>query len=321
MTWIKQNPFLTAVLVVVVIVIGVFGFLFTQQQSAYATATETYQTQSKEAQRLQGLKPYPDSKNLAEEGKVKDAYKASVEGLQKELFECNIPLTPIDPAKFGEKLRDVNRDNSELAQKNHVALPAEFYMGFAKFKSSLPPTDAAAARALHQLVAIDFVVKLLLNERVTAIPADIEREEVPEEKGGTSPTGLVTKTSFVVQFRADHPKVQSILNKLVETNKPFLVIRSIKMVNDVVETIPRAQAQAAGGGGAAAPVGDPAAMASPNPPLPETPASVAIPTISGLEKITVTLELELLTFAEGSAPGGGGNRGPGGQGAGQPPRR
>lgn len=308
MNWIKQNPFVTGLIGALVVLIGVFGFLLFQKQTAYADVSEKFVSQSKEAARLQGLKPYPDKGNLEKATSEKDAYKGKVEELQKQLVGYNLPLTPISVVDFVAKLRDYNASVVESAAAKNVKLPAEnFYMGFEKYQTA-PPTDKATSRIFQQLEAINTVLKLLIQKSVTEVKT-LKRDEIPEESGGTSESGLVSKTKFLIEFRADHDKVRDVLNNLVKMDKPFLVIRNLRLLNDVVDTIPRTPPPGAAGAPIAAP--DPAtppptdaaaaaAQDSPTPPMPSTPS--AITTLTGTERITASLEIEVITFGEGKAP-------------------
>lgn len=304
MNWIKQNPFITGLIGALVVLIGVFGFLLVQEQTSYADISDKFVSQSKEAARLQALKPYPDKSNLEKATAEKDVYKDKIENLQKQLIGYNLPLTPISVVDFVAKLRDYNAAVVEAAAARNVRLPAEnFYMGFEKYQTS-PPSEKATSRMFQQLEAINTVLRMLIQKSITELKT-LKRDEIPEETGGTADSGLVTKTKFLIEFRADHEKVRDILNTLVKMDKPFLVIRNLRLLNDVVDTIPRVAATPANT------VPDPAtpppsdavaaaAMDSPNPPVPATATSIT--TLAGTERITVSLEIEILTFGEGKAP-------------------
>jgi hypothetical protein len=187
MSWVTENKFLTGFIAVMVVGTGVLGYEVYSSSSAYDEALEGYTKASTEYNRLRHLAPYPNRQNLEQfESQKQDAVKA-VTAFEQELASKEIPLTPISPEGFQDKLKEAVTSVRKTAQENGIGLPEKFYLHFDKYET-VPPTPEAAPALLRQLKAIEWVVNQFLAQpasRMQAI-AGIVRADLPEErtKGG-----------------------------------------------------------------------------------------------------------------------------------------
>ncbi len=184
MDWIRNNNFLAAFLAVMVLGIGGLTYLLIDSMGRYDQVAQDYDTQVKELKRLQALKPFPDQANLASYQEVKKTYKQAVDELQAKLAASSrAPETPPrDPTQFQDRLRRVVDDVTKAAQLANVAYPDDFYLGFERYRNSLP--DAVATPLLsRQLDNIQELVGILIKERVDRITA-VKRVMLPQESGG-----------------------------------------------------------------------------------------------------------------------------------------
>ena len=64
MSWIRQNKFLAGFLGVLLLGAAIFTFLILSSSARLAAVSESYSAQEQELNRLQSLKPFPETANL-----------------------------------------------------------------------------------------------------------------------------------------------------------------------------------------------------------------------------------------------------------------
>ena len=143
MNWIKQNKFLSGVIGVMLIGVGVLGFLLFKAQAHYGEVRTDYETKVSELNRLEGLKPYPETENLKQIDAQKAQYLALVESLHKNVSAAQIPLEPMTREVFQDELRKTVTRITTKAKEGSLALPAMFYLGMEKYQSEPPLPEAA----------------------------------------------------------------------------------------------------------------------------------------------------------------------------------
>src|SRR6266511_4435398 len=115
MDWIKQNKFLTGLLLIILIAGGALGFLAFSANTKYNAARETYPTKASELNRLQTAQPYPEQDNVKKMQEVQKAHQAAIDALHKDLIKAQVPLKPLTPEKFQDNLREAVRRVSAKA--------------------------------------------------------------------------------------------------------------------------------------------------------------------------------------------------------------
>jgi hypothetical protein len=205
-----------------------------------------------------------------------------------------LPVEPISPVQFQDRLREaVTRVTAKVPAG--TKMPNPFYLGFEKYQTQ-PPTPEAAPALARQLKALEFAATKILEVGVTDF-TKFDRKPLPEEedkgKKGKSDEPpakgpKVEKTSKTVmyhpvhiEFTTDQSRFQNILNDLVTAKEQFFVPRLVSVKNDGAEVIPQRIGAAAG--------------ADPNAPKTE------LKYIFGSEKVVVTVDLEVVEFAEVAA--------------------
>lgn len=316
----KDNKFLTGLLIVTVLGAGALGFFLFQAKGKYSEALDSYNTKIGELQTLQGSKPFPDGENLAKMKKLQGAHQEVINGLQRELAAAEFPVKELRPNEFQDKLKQtVDRVHQEAANKG-VELPKEkgtFALGFDRYLSEPPKPELTPALG-RMLDAVEKVTMLLIDTAPASIK-DIKRTPFPGEPGAPTPPApaptpkggtakkadavaqapLVQRYPFDIEFVASEFKVRTFINTVVAEKKQFYVPASISIVNEQVAGPSKAQATAEGGAVPATPV-DPAAPApSADPANPNPTAAVDVPKfVVGEERLNVAMRIEVVDFAE-----------------------
>lgn len=295
MNWIKENKFLSGFFAVMLIGVGALGYLLFTAMGKNDEATANYTKQATELTRLQGLPVSPTLKNLtALVAQKKEAIEV-VEDFQKSLAAIAIPAEPLTPEQFQDKLKATKTAVFEAAAQAGTALPPKFFLGFDAYEAR-PPAVEAATPLGRQLKAIEWVLNQLFASHVTELGVDgkdpIKRDPLPEESGkkaeepvrkgaGASrdPKGkpLVSSHSFEIKMVCKQSGVAGVLNALVKAPQ-FFVVRAITVKNEKA-ALPKAEANVA---------------------IDKEKKSTGF--ILGEEKVQVTMLIDMVDFAEPSAP-------------------
>lgn len=309
MNWIKENKFLAGLLVVLVIGVGAFGYLILNARGKLDEATQEYETQTAERTRLHNLKPYPSPENVKELIAQKEEATAKITELHKALAAASLPIEPMSPAQFQDKLRQAVTDVKQLAGTATAFKEADkFFLGFERYETTTPDT-AAAPLLGRQLKAIQWLVTRFIENRASEI-RELIREPLPEESGKAKETApatpakggkakvetpavpLVVPHSIEIKVLGEPAGLRTVLNEIVSATNQFYIIRRISFLSEQPKAPSRTVAAPAGDGAAPA---DGAAV----------PAANAAPPseyIVGDEKVELTLHLEMVDFAAVSKP-------------------
>ena len=309
MNW-KQNKFLIGLGVVMVAGIGTLGFLLFQSFSRYSDLRSDYEQQAETLGQLQGQPLYPEQKNLV---KLKEQRESAVQAalaFQKQVEPLSLPLAPITPEQFQDKLRATVSSIVENATKAGVKLPQKFYLGFEQYQSQPPKTEAASVLD-RQMRAIELAMNTLIENRVAAI-IEVYRPQLAEEGNeGNGPqepaaTGkvargkqaqksdLVSKYRFDITFTSDQGRFRKSLNDLSKNDKQFFIVRPVIIENDHPHPITKAAANTAAGMVLPVTGSAPASGAA-------QPKAQNLKWLVGPEKLNVQLRLEMVVFASASS--------------------
>jgi hypothetical protein len=318
MDWIKQNKFLAGFIAVLVIAGGALGFLAFSAKGAYETTYADYQTKASELNRLQTQQPYPDDANVAKMQGVQKEHQAAIDALQKDLLKAQIPLKPLTPEKFQDNLRESVRRVTAKAAEKSVKVPEDFYMGFPTYQGT-PPKPEAAAPLGRMLEAMELAVTNLFETNISEL-TEIRRDNLPEEgiasntpeppkgsqrgrdekdKGKDKDTSLAKRISFYLTFVAAEPSFRNFLNSLIQSKQQFFVPNTITVANQADKGPSKAEL----GPGTPPPPPPPLDPPAPgNPPSPAppapTPGAPARKFVVGEEKLTITMRIDIVEFAE-----------------------
>lgn len=293
MNWLKENPFLSGLLLVALGVAAVLSYLIFQSWSSYSAASEAYTNAVTTLHRLQNKVPFPNEQNLSALKTNLDHYATRVNALQSQLAGIEMPLdSQITSQQFQDELRAAVDNIQEKASRNGVKLPEKFYFGFDQYQSQLPP-QRAAPYLNRQLLSIQAVVLRLVDFKVRSID-DLKRLPLPQEdvSGAPSPAPgeansqpILARSSFQIAFTAEQSKLRVALDSLLGSDQ-FLIIRTLMIENTSPQAPPRKLADE-----------EPSSRAI----VPSQSADVDLhngnlQVILGRELVKATLRLEMLDF-------------------------
>ncbi len=180
MNWIKQNPFLSALLGIVIAGVVGLGYLFFQAKGKYGEATAAYQSALDKRNVLEKKSLYPNEENAAEFKSQVASYKALAGDLSRKMLAYQAPLpVGVSPANFQESLAQQVDGIVTSAEMNGVALGDGFFLGMENYRAT-PPLADAAQRLQFQLDATAKLVNVLLENDATMV--NVSRTQLPWEK-------------------------------------------------------------------------------------------------------------------------------------------
>lgn len=288
MNWVRENPFLTLVLLITLAGGGALGVMISGTASEYREISEIYDSQERELQRLTALDPYPDQENL-DRLKVKiEAYLAEIRALELDLAESQVELEEIEPTAFQDHLRGVVSEITELAREENVALPPNFYMGFNQYQAQLPPAAVTPLLA-YQLDVIQELMEIIIANRIERLTV-LERTPLPGEPegGARSEDAPYHLYPLRIALRSDQHHLRSFLNDLMGMDA-FLVLRRINVLNERTDGPRRGTTAPAATGAFDATGLDPEFEE-------EAEEERIMNFVLGQEKVTATLHLEMVRF-------------------------
>lgn len=263
MNWIKQNTFLFGLAVATLVGALILWFLGSSAANRYDAAKEEFDEALQDAAVYERLDPYPTQDNLQSKQAELKKYSDQVRVLQ-DAFGAYRPgeLEIITVQKFSENVKAANRETRKAFGKD-AELPEDYFVGFEAYRSRL---DAGNATGIlnHQLTVVK---KLIMNLAETGEIKliNVNRPKLPEEEGKDfkPEKGQVTRElPLELVFEGPEAAVREFLNSVVNDQEHFLVVRSLRIVNNKQQPPRLADAKFDGrrrgaGGAAAAPAANP----------------------------------------------------------------
>jgi hypothetical protein len=259
MDWIRKNPVLTAIIAVTLSGCGALGYLILTAQGKYASVRETYDRQSAELSRLQGLKPYPEQANLHQMAAQTEEYAKATKGLLERLSMMELPAEPMTPEQFQDKLKRAVTDLAAKATTSGTKLPPDFFLGFEDYRTQLPTRDAAPQLG-RQMAAVELVCNLLVDSKVAELKG-LKRAKLPvetgEEKkdpkesekpkpgakgaGPAKPAGptMIEESEIALDFISDQNRFRRVLNLIAAAKEQFFIVRNLVVANEKQTAPPR----------------------------------------------------------------------------------
>src|SRR6266571_2249021 len=168
MNWFRENPFWSAFITIAGgALLLAAGFLWWTKGS-YEDAMAKYRESAAEQTRLEGGNPYPSAVNVGKMKTYLDNYKTALDKLKAELKTRMLIEAPLAPNEFQTRLRQAIIRTIENARNHRVKLPANFFLGFDEFVSSLPSPEDAPALG-QELSQIQLLLNTIIEARVDGI--------------------------------------------------------------------------------------------------------------------------------------------------------
>jgi hypothetical protein len=293
MNWFQQNRFLGTFLAVFgVATLGALAFLLLAR-SSFGEAKAQWDQQVVEFSALQRHTPYPTDANLRKMRTQAEEYAVRIDQLKEELKTRVLPVTPMAPNEFQNRLRQAVASVTEKARANKVKLPDNFYLGFEEFSSALPDT-AAAPLLGQQLAQMELLLNILIDARVEAVtslrrvPVVAAPAASPTPAGSRKPPAATVTAAPVIErsvvdasFVSLPGAARRVLNQVSTTDQQFYIIRTLHVLNEKDKGPPRDGAPGAATATTAAPGA----------------SNTALNFIVGNERITTSARIEMVRFA------------------------
>ncbi len=297
MNALKENPFITAVILVVVAGCGALAFFASGALTRYQETMAAYTQAVQKLQGLQNKVPFPNEANIKHAEALRDGYLAKLAGLKSQLGALQVPREEsVSPQQFQDTLRSTVNAVVSRADTAKVQLPEGFYLGFNEYKDNLP-SERAAPELARQLSIISRIVGDLIgpnpeNPGVKSIDS-LERTPLRLESGAGTQAADAAKDAakpaietqpFMIGFTAEQGKFRIAFNNLLK-NPQFLILRSLAISNSKTE------------GPAVAAAADPSAPSTPFETSEAAPkGSTSLNVLLGREVLQVKAALEIIHF-------------------------
>jgi len=301
MNWFRENPFWSAFIAIAGGALLLAAALLWWTKGSYEDAMTKYRESAAEQTRLESGNPYPSAPNVGKMKTYLDNYKATLDKLKAELKTRMLTEAPLAPNEFQTRLRQAIIQTAENARNNRVKLPANFFLGFDEFVSSLPSPEEAPALG-QELSQVQLLLNTIIEARVDAITA-FHRLSHP----GTSPAPaatprtpskpppgpkLIEQRTVEFAISASPSAGRRVLNQISADNEQFFIIRAIYVKNQKDKGPPR---ETAAGAGATIPLPTPVVPSGVSPAPAATPAG-PLNFIVGNEHIDLSARVELVNF-------------------------
>src|SRR5437879_4701203 len=170
MNWFRKNPFWSAFIAIAGGALFLAAGLLWWTKGSYEEAMAKFRESATEQSRLETGNPYPSAANVRKMNTYLDDYKAALQKLKAELKTRMLTEAPLAPNEFQTRLRQAIIHTTENARNNRVKLPANFFLGFDEFVSSLPSPEDAPGLG-QELSQVQPLLNTIIEARVDAITA------------------------------------------------------------------------------------------------------------------------------------------------------
>src|SRR5436305_8134294 len=305
MNWFRENPFWSAFIAIAGGAVLLAAGLLWWTKGSYDDAMAKYRESAAEQTGLESGNPYPSAANVGKMKTYLDNYKTALDKLKSELKTRMLTEAPLAPNEFQTRLRQAIIRTTENARNNRVKLPANFFLGFDEFVSSLPSPEDAPALG-QELSQVQLLLNTIIEARVDAImafhriahpgtattaapmPAATPRTP-PKPSAGPK---LIEERTVEFAISASPTAGRRVINQIAAENERFFIIRAIHVKNQKDKGPPR---ETAAGAGAAIPPPTPVVPAGVSPAPAATPAG-PLNFIVGNEHIDLSARVELVNF-------------------------
>jgi hypothetical protein len=240
MNWIKQNPFLSALIGITIVLCGILVFVAIKGGSKYEKAKKDYNSAYADVRNFEKLKLYPNKDNSQAKNKALEEYDKAIKDLS-DLYK-NYQLDPSKKITTQQFTGNVKLASEEVAKAFNATggkLPENFFMGFESYKGQLAKTGSTSLLD-YQLNAIKHILLGMAEAKPSEL-VRIYREKISEENDIAHIPGkndVARKFGYEIVFKGSEPAVRDFITKLGNKHNYYCVIRSIR-INNQREAPPR----------------------------------------------------------------------------------
>jgi hypothetical protein len=335
MDWIRENKVPAAIIGVSLAGVIGLGVLLYSSYSSYDEKMQQFGSLNSTIQGLKNGPLAPTQENVNAKNVLVTDYAKKVDQLGRVLVALQKPPTPTTDVEFQSKLK-----TKIAAIRQHAGnrLPAVFNLGFDRYISELPASNAVATELSAYLDGVDETVRLLIDSGIERLES-LERTELDVEKGAAAPAPApkaapkgkanakgsakggpppvaAAKVSerwpLRVMIVTDQAALQTLMSRLASPSETraipyFPIVRLVRIENVKKDGPVRNLASAPVTDGGAAPVAVPGTpQATPQGGNADAiaaaqPAGKDADVLFGDERLLVFLEIDLVRFLESAA--------------------
>jgi hypothetical protein len=235
MNWIKDNPFLSALLGITLGLSAAFVFIGIKGGWKFDAAKTSFDEAFAAVQKSEGLPLYPHKDNVTAKKKALDDHCKSIDEMREDYktFMIDPEAPPITTQQFTENLKKAAKEVEDAFSAAESKLPEGFFMGFEAYRGELAKSGATTMLD-YQLKAVKHLLLGLAESRPTSM-IRIYRERISEESDQPYVPGeneVARKFSYEIAVRGSEESIRHFISKLGEKKSFFFVIRSIRINNE-----------------------------------------------------------------------------------------
>jgi hypothetical protein len=250
MKWFQQNRALGVLFVVSGVCILLGAALLYWRWSVWSEAKQTFDQDTAERNRLQGLNPFPSDANYRKLQGYLERYNAALDKFKDELKAEVAPEPPLAPNEFQSRLRQATLAVEERARTNNVKLPDRFQLGFDEFARTMPGT-AVASLLGQELSQVQMFINILLDAKVDSItsfrrrplpgergasptptPSPAQRAVAAAKPGATPVPALIQRNVIEITFKAAPGAARKVINEITSSTGQFFIVRTLYVHNE-----------------------------------------------------------------------------------------
>lgn len=235
MNWIKDNPFLSALLGVTIGLSAVFAFVGIKGGSKFDAAKASFDEAFAAVQKSEGLPLYPHKDNVTAKKKALDDHRKSIDEMREDYktFMIDPEAPPITTQQFTSNLLKAVKEVEDAFAASESKLPEGFFLGFEAYRGELAKSGSTTMLD-YQLKAVKHLLLGLAESRPTAL-IRIYRDRISEESDQPYVAGeneVARKFGYEIAVRGSEESIRHFISKLGEKKSFFYVIRSIRINNE-----------------------------------------------------------------------------------------
>ncbi|MFU8892837.1 MAG: Amuc_1100 family pilus-like protein [Luteolibacter sp.] len=234
MSWILQNKFAATLLAGTLVLAGLLLYAGSRASSRYQASVAAFQEATTQVSSYERLALYPSRENLDGKTKALADYEETIGELVAGFEKFRTPASErVSPQELGNRLVAANERIASRFTEANVATPAGFYGGFEDYTGAFAQSGATPVLS-HQLE----IVEALLADLAAAKPASLinfVRDRQPEEGGAAfepKKDAVARPHAFELTFEGTEASARAFVTSLVDTNKRFAIIRTLRIVNE-----------------------------------------------------------------------------------------
>jgi len=230
----SDKKFLTILGVITLLAAGGLIYWGMRGGSRYQEAADNHEMAADGVRRLEGLKPYPKAENVNAKTTALKEYVGGLTNVQAGFVKYRpAELKNVSSADFSARVLEVSEAAKEQLTAAQTEFPENFALGFEKYTTD-PARQEATGLLGYQLDGIGELFKMLAESRPSEV-ANLMREPLPEESAGAYKRGgseIARTLPMEVTFRGQERAFRDFLNSVVNSEKYYFVIRTLRITNE-----------------------------------------------------------------------------------------